>query len=180
MNRVNLNGIYELQLTLPGTTTTSVPSPGVVSIINTYSGIGIGGVNAQTGTSYIIQTSDLNKLVTISNAAAVAVTLPSAMTAGFGNPFAFWIENTGVGTVTITPTTSTIDRAASLALNQNQGVMIFSDGTNYFTQRGIGTGGGGSGITALTGDVTATGPGSAPATLATTAVTPGSYTNAAK
>jgi hypothetical protein len=34
-----------------------------------------------------------------------------------------------------------------------------------------------SGITALTGDVTATGPGSAAATLASTAVTPGSYTN---
>jgi hypothetical protein len=33
-------------------------------------------------------------------------------------------------------------------------------------------------ITALTGDVTASGPGSAPATLASTAVTPGSYTNA--
>ncbi len=33
-------------------------------------------------------------------------------------------------------------------------------------------------ITALTGDVTASGPGSATATLANTAVTPGSYTNA--
>lgn len=37
--------------------------------------------------------------------------------------------------------------------------------------------GGGGGITALTGDVTATGPGSVAATLANTAVTPGSYTN---
>jgi hypothetical protein len=37
---------------------------------------------------------------------------------------------------------------------------------------------GGSGITALTGDVTASGPGSAAATLANTAVTPGSYTSA--
>jgi hypothetical protein len=35
-----------------------------------------------------------------------------------------------------------------------------------------------TGITALTGDVTASGPGSAAATLASTAVTPGSYTNA--
>jgi hypothetical protein len=39
-------------------------------------------------------------------------------------------------------------------------------------------GSGGSAITALTGDVTATGPGSVSATLANTAVTPGSYTNA--
>lgn len=37
---------------------------------------------------------------------------------------------------------------------------------------------GGSGITSLTGDVTATGPGAAAATLANTAVTPGSYTAA--
>lgn len=37
---------------------------------------------------------------------------------------------------------------------------------------------GANGITALTGDVTATGPGSAAATLASTAVTPGSYTSA--
>lgn len=36
----------------------------------------------------------------------------------------------------------------------------------------------GAGITALTGDVTASGPGSAAATLADTAVTPGSYTSA--
>ena len=36
---------------------------------------------------------------------------------------------------------------------------------------------GATGITALTGDVTATGPGSAAATLANTAVTPGAYTN---
>jgi hypothetical protein len=177
MNRINLNGLHELDVTFPGTTTATLSSPGVVSLINTYSGIGIGGVNAQTGTSYTIQTSDLNKLVTISNAAAVAVTLPSATTTGFGIPFVFWIQNRGAGSVTITPTTSTIDGAASLAITQNQGVAIFSDGTNYFTERGTGTGGGG-GITALTGDVTASGPGSVPATLAATAVTPGSYTNA--
>ena len=38
-------------------------------------------------------------------------------------------------------------------------------------------GGAGAGITDLTGDVTATGPGSVAATLANTAVTPGSYTS---
>src|SRR5258708_6281667 len=145
--------------------------------VTAATGAAIGGVNSQTGTSYTIQSADANKLVTINNAAAVAVTLPAATTAGFVSPFALWSENNGAGTVTITPTTSTIDGAASLALTHNQGVMIFSNGTNYFTQRGIGTGAGG-GITALTGDVTASGTGSVPATLATTAVTPGSYTGA--
>jgi hypothetical protein len=49
----------------------------------------------------------------------------------------------------------------------------------FFVPGGGGSGGGGSSsaITALTGDGTATGPGSVPLTLANTAVTPGSYTS---
>src|SRR5258708_7880040 len=65
--------------------------------VTAATGAAIGGVNAQTGTSYTIQSADSNKLVTTSNAAAVAVTLPAATTAGFVSPFAFWIENTGEG-----------------------------------------------------------------------------------
>jgi hypothetical protein len=41
--------------------------------------------------------------------------------------------------LTITPTTSTIDGAATLALTTGQGVLICSDGTNYFTSRGLGS-----------------------------------------
>jgi hypothetical protein len=94
-------------------------------------------VNAQTGTTYTILTGDCGKLVTFSNGSAVAVTLPQA-SASF--PSGWWmdVQNRGAGTVTITPTTSTIDGAASIALTQNQGVRIVSDGTNYFTMRGIG------------------------------------------
>src|SRR6185437_8797867 len=36
-------------------------------------------VNAQSGTSYTIQTSDYGKLVTFTNASSVAVTLPQAV-----------------------------------------------------------------------------------------------------
>jgi hypothetical protein len=101
------------------------------------------GVNAQTGTTYTVLDGDRAKLVTLSNASAVAVTLPQA---GASSSFiAGWfadLQNRGAGTVTITPTTSTIDGAASLNLTQNQGVRVFSDGTNYFTQRGIGGAGG--------------------------------------
>ncbi len=96
---------------------------------------GAAPVNSQTGTSYVILTGDRGKLVTISNAASVAVTLPQA-----GGTFpANWycrVQNRGAGTVTITPTTSTVDGAASIALTQNQGVELFSDGANYFTFRG--------------------------------------------
>lgn len=101
-------------------------------------------VNAQTTTPYTVLSSDNGKLVTLTNAGAFAVTLPIA-TGAFGSGWFTDFENRGVGTVTITPTTSTIDGAASLALTTNQGARVFSDGTNYFTQRGMGGAGGGSG-----------------------------------
>lgn len=98
-------------------------------------------VNAQTGTSYTFLDSDTGKLVTFSNASAVAATLPVATAAGFGvYPTGNWsvsVENKGAGSVTITPTTSTIDGSATLVIPQNQGCTITSDGTNYQVVRGL-------------------------------------------
>ena len=58
-------------------------------------------VNAQVGTTYTVLGSDRSKLVTLKNAAAIAVTLPQA-----GATFpAGWIasfSNQGAGTATIT------------------------------------------------------------------------------
>jgi hypothetical protein len=95
-------------------------------------------VNAQTGTTYTYVTGDRGKLVTHTNAAAIAGTLPQAGSAGFETKWYAWVQNRGAGTLTITPTTSTIDGAATLALTTGQGALIVSDGTNYFTMRGIG------------------------------------------
>jgi len=103
-------------------------------------------VNAQTGTSYTIVTGDGGKLVTFNNASAVAVTLPQA-SATFPNGWLVDIQNLGAGLVTITPTTSTIDGASSIVISQNEGIRIFSNGTNYFTQRGKGV----SAVNAQTG-----------------------------
>lgn len=97
------------------------------------------GVNAQTGTTYTVLTGDRNKLVTFSNASAIAVTLPEAGSVGFASNYVFTAVNLGAGLVTITPTTSTIDGASTITLSTNQGVTIFSDGTNYFTNRGRST-----------------------------------------
>lgn len=87
-------------------------------------------INAQTGTSYTIQSSDACKLVTFSNASAIAVTLPQA-TGSFAAGYAFDVQNKGAGLVTITPTTSTINGGATLTVPQNTGCSIVSDGTNY-------------------------------------------------
>jgi hypothetical protein len=97
-----------------------------------------GGVNAQVGTSYTFVASDLSKLVTLSNASAVAVNLPQATAVG-GNFASGWfveVENRGAGTVTITPTTSQINGGANIALATNNSVKIISDGTNYFALQG--------------------------------------------
>jgi len=94
----------------------------------------IGGVRAVTGTTDTILSTDFSKLVTFTNAGTIAVTLPQA---GSGSPAAFtsgWyftVQNIGSTTVTITPTTSTINGAASLAILGGQFTTIFSNGTNY-------------------------------------------------
>lgn len=88
-------------------------------------------INAQTGTSYTIScTTDAAKLVTLSNASAIAVTLPQA-TSSCGAGFGFDVQDIGAGTATITPTTSTINGSSTLAIASGRGCSITSDGTNY-------------------------------------------------
>src|ERR1041385_8535186 len=111
-------------------------------------------VNAQTGTSYTYLTTDFRKLVTHTNGSAIAATLPQA-SASFPAGWFMFVQNRGAGALTITPTTSTVDGAATLILNQNEGALVVSDGTNYFTFRGKATGGAG-GIGDVVGPSSAT------------------------
>jgi len=92
-------------------------------------------INAQTGTTYTVVAADNGKLVTFSNASSVAVTLPQATTA-FSIGWSCFVHNKGAGTVTITPTTSTINGGSTLVLTTGQGALIVSDGTNYQTNSG--------------------------------------------
>jgi hypothetical protein len=78
-------------------------------------------------------TGDAGKLVTFSNASAVAVSLSQATTAGFTSGYAFDIQNKGAGTVTVTPATSTINGASTLVVKTNETCTVSSDGTNYQT-----------------------------------------------
>jgi hypothetical protein len=94
-------------------------------------------VNNQTGTSYTMLTGDRGKLVTFSNANAIAVTQPQANSTTFADGWFVDIENRGAGALTFTPSTSTVDGATSIVIPTGMGVRIFSDGTNYFTQRGL-------------------------------------------
>lgn len=97
-------------------------------------------VNAQTGTSYTIVAGDHAKLVTLSNASSVAVTLGQA-TGSFAAGWFCDVANKGAGVVTITPTTSTINGAATLVLSRGQSVRVVSDGTNWQVAQGRGIAG---------------------------------------
>ncbi len=103
-------------------------------------------VNAQTGTTYTVANTDCDpqgrKLLTFNNAAAVAVTLPQAGASGsFIGGCIITAQNIGLGTVTITPTTSTINGGTTLALNSGAGAAIYNDSTpaatgNYWSNTG--------------------------------------------
>lgn len=92
--------------------------------------------NTQTGTTYTYLITDNGKHVTHSNASSIAGTLPQATATTFVDGFEMLVENVGAGTLTITPTTSTINGAASITLPTGTYAIVTSDGTNY---RAVGT-----------------------------------------
>lgn len=132
---INVNGINEIDFSLPGTTSATL-TPGVVSIVNA----GFNGVNSKTAT-YTIASTDNEKLVKFSSGSGVVANLPQPGTSSIDGNFVVWIANVGAGSVTITPASSQIDGGATLSLTTNQGVIIFNDGTNYWSVRGISSGG---------------------------------------
>ncbi len=110
-------------------------------------------VNAQTGTTYTVAVTDCNvfgnTLVTFNNAAGVAVTLPQA---GAANSIlsgcVIDMMNIGLGAVTITPTTSLINNAASLVIQSGGSLRIDNDASptangNYWASPGAGGSSGG-------------------------------------
>ena len=98
----------------------------------------IGDVRAVSGATDTILTSDWGKLLDYSNAGTKAITLPQAgLSAGFPQLWWTMVRNTGAGLATITPTTSTIDGAATAKVRVGDATMVFSDGTNYRTQPGV-------------------------------------------
>lgn len=90
----------------------------------------IGLINPQTGVTYTMLAGDQGKLVTFNNALPIAVTLPQG-TGDFGGGYNFLVQNLGAGAVTISPTVSTINGAATLVLNQNSIAAVFSGSGNY-------------------------------------------------
>jgi hypothetical protein len=91
-------------------------------------------VNAQVGTSYTIVAGDRGKLLTLSNTNPVALTVPAA-SGSFAAGFFLEVTNLNTGLVMLTPTTSTIDGAASITLKQFQSITLTSVGGNWVCLR---------------------------------------------
>lgn len=76
----------------------------------------VSATNAQTGTSYTLQASDHNKIVTLNNAAAIALTVP----AGLGSGFSCLIVQLGAGKVTPTASGTTLVQRQSYTKTAGQ------------------------------------------------------------
>jgi hypothetical protein len=87
--------------------------------------------NAQTGTTYTLLASDVNKLVTLNNASAITVTVPNGV---FTTGQQINVQQIGAGTPTITSDgTTTITGVGTALRAQYSAATIICTGTNTFT-----------------------------------------------
>jgi hypothetical protein len=111
--------------------TTITASAGVISAAPTSA-----VPSVQSGTNYPIVDGDRAKVIYLSNAAAQTPTMPSAATLTSPNGWFVTICNIAAGIQTVTPTTSTIGGASTLAIPGGSAARpvcwnAVSDGTNY-------------------------------------------------
>lgn len=129
--KININGIHELDF--PTGVSSATVANGVVTINLSGGSGGSGGVNVQTS-NYPIVSGDAGKIV-VMNGTSLTATLPNPAPS---STFAVFVANISSTNVTISRNSLLIDGAASnLTLLPSQGVYISTDGTNYFTERGM-------------------------------------------
>ncbi len=96
---------------------------------------GLAGASVKTG-SYTVLAGDANTLLAMNSSSAQTITLPASPPSG---TWCVFIQNIGAGVLTVNRNGLTIDTAASnLTVYTGEGVVVFTDGTNYFTERGKG------------------------------------------
>jgi hypothetical protein len=127
----NVVGIQGIPCTLTGTPVASqvwgFSSPTACTNLS----LGVKPRTFSGGTDTILST-DRTGWVIPTTSGTVATTLPQAGTTGFTSNFPFATLNNATGTDTITPTTSTINGGATLAILSKWFAITISDNTNYF------------------------------------------------
>lgn len=87
--------------------------------------------DARTTVTETISSAARAKLVTFNNGSAVAASIAQAGTAGLTDGYYVFLFNLGVGVVTLTPATSTVNGGSTITLARYAGALLYSDGTNY-------------------------------------------------
>ena len=88
-------------------------------------------INAQTGTTYTLVAGDVGKLVTLSNAAAVTLTVPSGLGLAAGQRID--LAQLGAGQVTVTASGTTINSTPGVKLRaQYSAASLICTATNTF------------------------------------------------
>lgn len=144
----------------------------ITGLVTAGTNVSVGG-SGTVGSPYVISATGGAGLATASGDASGTVSgtnLPLTLATVNGNVGSF---GTAANVSSLTVNAKGLITAAS-----NTPIQIAESQVTNLTTDLAGKQATGNYITALTGDVTASGPGSAAATLANTAVTPGPYTNA--
>ncbi len=134
------------------TTSTVIQEAGVISF-NSQTGMvsyfpSLASVNNQSGhTSYTTVASDNGALIVLNDASPIAVTLNAIVMAPWFTTF----SNQGAGTVTITPSSGTINLGSSITVPQDSFVTVVFDGFNWWADAPSTGAGTITGVTAGTG-----------------------------
>jgi hypothetical protein len=119
-----LNGVPQVYYSIAAGGVATVPTQGPAGVVPRF----------VSTTSDTILLTDRSNFVQYKNSAAIAVTVPQAGSTNFANNFYFCAENRGPGTVTFTPTTSTVNSGVNYALTQGSSACFISDNANYITK----------------------------------------------
>ena len=92
-----------------------------------YSG---NGINAQTGTTYTLVLTDAGKNVTLSNASAVTVTVPTFASVAYPVGTVINLTNLGAGTVTVAAAGTVTVNGSTLTLGQYTKGQLLNTATN--------------------------------------------------
>ena len=117
--------------------------------------------NAQTGTTYTFVAADFTKLVTLSNASPVAVTLPLEATVPWPTGTQLRLLNQGAGLVTVAGAVGVTINGTPLTLAQYKAAVITKTGTNIWTFLPFSGGSAPAVISSTTGSPTITTDGTA-------------------
>ncbi len=91
-------------------------------------------VNAQTGTTYALVLTDNGRLVTLNNASAIVVTVPTNASVAFPTGAIINLQRTGAGNVTIAGDTGvTVTATASTLRSQYSAASLIKIGTDSWT-----------------------------------------------